>query len=335
MNDLKISVVIPIYNVKDYLKECVDSVLFQTVKPYEIILVDDGSTDGSEKICDEFSKEKLVRVIHKQNAGVSSARNIGIKEAKGDYICFIDGDDYLERKTFEDYYNIFEKYGYEDAIIDRMKFFYDGTNVFYKENDFYIDSDMAKGKTGKEVFAICRNEFKRYDVGIRGIFNLSLIKSKNIFFNEKYKYSEDVDWMINFILNADDGILGNKVANYCYRSKRKGSLQNTYSIERIKCFLDVYNSWDKLIKDSNDNNSYFIKALKKELGNRYIRLLDKTLYKVEDKDYILAKKIIHDNSNLLIYNYPENTKSFLIKLLSIFGYSNAITIYTNLKNLIK
>lgn len=94
--EIKISVIIPVYNSKTFLKECVNSVLTQTYQNFEVLLIDDGSTDGSSKICDDLEKiDKRIKVFHKGNEGVSSARNLGIEKAKGDYIAFVDSDDYL------------------------------------------------------------------------------------------------------------------------------------------------------------------------------------------------------------------------------------------------
>lgn len=97
----KISVIIPVYNIVDYLQECVESVLNQTYKNLEIIIVDDGSTDGSGELCDRLAKpDNRVIVIHKENGGLSDARNAGIEHATGDYISFIDGDDYIDREMY-------------------------------------------------------------------------------------------------------------------------------------------------------------------------------------------------------------------------------------------
>lgn len=102
INNPLISVIIPIYNVEKYLHKCVDSVLAQTYKNLEIILVDDGSTDASGQICDEYAaKDSRIKVIHKPNGGVSSARNAGLKVASGEYIGFVDGDDYIELSMYQ------------------------------------------------------------------------------------------------------------------------------------------------------------------------------------------------------------------------------------------
>lgn len=97
-----ISVIIPVYNVEKYLRRCVESVMLQTYKDIEILLIDDGSTDGSGQICDELAyKDRRIHVFHKENGGVSSARNLGIERACGDYICFVDSDDWIDIDYFE------------------------------------------------------------------------------------------------------------------------------------------------------------------------------------------------------------------------------------------
>ena len=92
-----ITVIIPVYNVEKYLKECLESIINQTYKNLEIILIDDGSTDASGEICDEYSKrDNRIRVVHKANGGLSSARNLGLDIANGEYVTFIDSDDYID-----------------------------------------------------------------------------------------------------------------------------------------------------------------------------------------------------------------------------------------------
>ena len=104
--DEKISVIVPVYNVEQYLERCVDSIINQTYKNLEIILVNDGSTDNSGQICDELAKkDDRIRVIHKKNGGVSEARNVGVKEISGEYIIFIDSDDYIDKKMFSVLYS--------------------------------------------------------------------------------------------------------------------------------------------------------------------------------------------------------------------------------------
>lgn len=113
MKDRKplISVIVPVYNILDYLPRCVQSLTSQTYRELEILLVDDGSTDGTGKLCDELAKgEKRIRVLHKKNGGTSSARNLGIANAKGEYLGFVDSDDYVEPGMYERLYEAITLY---------------------------------------------------------------------------------------------------------------------------------------------------------------------------------------------------------------------------------
>ena len=95
----KISVIVPVYNTEKYLRRCIDSVLAQTYQDFELLLIDDGSKDSSGAICDEYAaKDARVRVFHKENGGVSSARNLGLDNARGEWVTFVDSDDYIEKK---------------------------------------------------------------------------------------------------------------------------------------------------------------------------------------------------------------------------------------------
>ena len=101
-NDILISVIVPIYNVEQFLSKCIQSIINQSYSRLEIILVDDGSTDDSPQICDEFKeKDKRIKVIHKKNGGLSDARNVGIEVASGEYIGFVDSDDYIDELMYE------------------------------------------------------------------------------------------------------------------------------------------------------------------------------------------------------------------------------------------
>lgn len=100
--NVMVSIIVPVYNVKVYLNRCIESLINQTYNDFEIILVDDGSTDGSGDLCDQYEKSHdFVHVIHKNNGGLSSARNAGIKQAKGEYLLFVDSDDYIEKQSLE------------------------------------------------------------------------------------------------------------------------------------------------------------------------------------------------------------------------------------------
>lgn len=149
MNDL-ISIIVPVYNVEKYLRRCIDSIVAQTYKNLEIILIDDGSTDGSAAICDEYAKkDSRIVVIHKKYGGVSDARNVGVDNAKGNYLGFVDSDDYIKEDMYEYLYNNLIKYGADISVcgvIDEAEYGeFTGipTNFYYVTEDTVFDSEKA------------------------------------------------------------------------------------------------------------------------------------------------------------------------------------------------
>lgn len=125
-----ISVIVPVYNTKEYLERCVNSLLMQTYQDMEIILVDDGSTDGSGEICDRFAeREERIRAFHKENGGSSSARNLGIDNAKGEYIGFVDSDDYVDADMYERLYDAVCEYHVNAAQVGRDETDADGNTL--------------------------------------------------------------------------------------------------------------------------------------------------------------------------------------------------------------
>lgn len=136
-----ISVIVPVYNVCEYLERCIRSVLEQTYQDFELILVDDGSNDGSEMICDQYASENSrVFAIHQKNAGPSAARNVGIEAAKGEYIAFIDSDDFIHEKMLEILYVNSKKYDADISVCD----------IWWQEENDDISYETGENKT--EVF---------------------------------------------------------------------------------------------------------------------------------------------------------------------------------------
>ena len=160
MEKYKISVIVPVYNVEKYLDHCIDSIIKQTYENLEIILVDDGSPDNCPKMCDEWAqKDSRIKVIHKKNEGVSSARNAGIDAAKGDFIGFVDGDDVIA----PDFYKTLVKQSEEnDADISACSFqHYNDDYSIYKHPECYIKSQKTytSDELLGEFFASCKGEW--------------------------------------------------------------------------------------------------------------------------------------------------------------------------------
>ena len=147
----KISIIIPIYNLEKYLDKCIKSILNQTFKDFELILVNDGSTDKSGVICDNYKKvDDRIVVIHKENGGTSSARNIGIDIARGKYIGFVDGDDYIHENM---YYELYENLIKNNSDISICKFVrvYDNSEMKFSNNNL-LEENYSNIEALKELY---------------------------------------------------------------------------------------------------------------------------------------------------------------------------------------
>ena len=135
---LRFSIIVPVYNVEKYIEECLNSILKQNYKNYEVIVINDGSLDKSGEICENFSKKNFnFKVIHVKNGGLSSARNIGIKKALGEYILFLDGDDFIAKNCLEDIDNLIKKNNSTDIVFGKIiKYYKDGKTI---SNNFELE----------------------------------------------------------------------------------------------------------------------------------------------------------------------------------------------------
>lgn len=132
-----ISIIVPVYNVEQYLEKCVNSIVNQTYKNLEIILVDDGATDSSGKLCDELAKiDNRIKVYHKENGGLSDARNYGVERATGDYIGFVDSDDYIDAEMYEKLYEAIKKENVDVAECN-LKIIYPEREELFTEQNYY------------------------------------------------------------------------------------------------------------------------------------------------------------------------------------------------------
>ena len=203
-----ISVIVPVYNVEKYLRKCLDSIVNQTYRDLEIILIDDGSTDNSGAICDEYGqKDSRIKVVHKTNGGLSSARNCGLEIARGDYITFIDSDDYIESDTIETVVKTFLNKQVEVVLIREKQVNEKGETtkivgdkptdkIFYKDKEFLVELIL-----GKQINGVCDKFYKRDCLeGLRFeenkhhgedmLFNVMFLdKVKNVGYVDSIKYS--------------------------------------------------------------------------------------------------------------------------------------------------
>jgi glycosyltransferase involved in cell wall biosynthesis len=236
-----ISVIVPIYNVEAFLTQCVDSLIKQNYKNIEIILVDDGSTDNSSQICDEYAKnDNRIISIHKENGGLSSARNAGLDIAKGKYIAFVDSDDFVSADYLESMYNNLKKYNKDISICGSSHYYDKGVIKKIALQDVVLN--LNKEEAHKYAYII-----GYYDVGMwNKLFKYELFN--NIRFPLKKK-SEDI-FILYKLIDKSNGIYYNSDSKYYYR-QRNDSITKSININ-----YDAIEATNNAIDFYKDNKYY-------------------------------------------------------------------------------
>ena len=208
---MKVSIIVPVYNSERYINRCVDSLIAQTLSDIEILLVDDGSSDSSSSICDEYAnKDNRIKVFHQKNAGAGAARNTGLEQAQGEYIGFVDSDDYVDITMYETLYCTAEKHQ-ADLVMSGMKII--GGKVFSAENRRQLCYCFEKEELFEEKESIQKlilgtvgapisvyEDFKYGISACKSLYNSKIIEDNNIrFVSEREFVSEDLLFLIDYI----------------------------------------------------------------------------------------------------------------------------------------
>lgn len=215
----KISIIVPIYNVEKYLEQCINSIIEQTYQNLEIILVDDGATDNSGKICDEYlKKDNRIKVIHKQNGGLSDARNAGVEIATGDFIGFVDSDDYIEKDMYELLHRNMLKEGADISCCNRF-LVYENKIEVYGTDEYYEVMNSSRA-----IEFSCM-------IGYIGISAYTKLYQKELFDEIRYpkgKINEDM-YTTYKLFDKANKVIYDATPKYYYR-QRKGSITNSKKI---------------------------------------------------------------------------------------------------------
>lgn len=248
MDQPKVTVVIPIYNVEKYLDRCVESIVSQTYENLEIILVDDGSPDRCPQMCDEWAKrDSRITVIHKTNAGLGMARNTGIDNAHGKYVCFFDSDDYVDRTTVEKCVKNAEEYRSDVVIFGRNDVYEDGSIV---PKDIAPGRDVYQGDVIRNELLPSMFTYKRgFGISSCGkMYNLDTLKRLDKrFVSERENVSEDAYFAVD--LFSDISVATVVCENLYFYFKRNNSLSRIYKPDRQSRNDSFYRKTAELIKD--------------------------------------------------------------------------------------
>ena len=265
-----LSIIIPIYNVEKYLEKCIKSIINQTYRNLEIILINDGSIDESAKICGKYKEQdNRIIFINKKNGGAASAKNEGLKVAKGDYIAFVDSDDFIEPDMIEYMVNTIKKYN-SDIIQCKLIDYYTDTVTFNQES---VSEKIVKTKD----FLYLSLKHWENNLFCNKLFKREVIK--NIFFKEG-RCIDDEFFTYKCIINSKNIVISNKIV-YNYRMRKSGVMKSESSQkqilrDRVDYLYDRYN---------------LVKTIYKDLDNAFLEHL-LTYYLIISKDYYVDEKIL-------------------------------------------
>lgn len=267
----KVSIIVPVYNVEKYLDQCMQSLLNQTLNDIEIIMVDDESPDNCPKLCDEYAKyDSRIKVIHKKNGGLGLARNSGIEIATGDYIAFVDSDDYVEKTMFEIMYKKAQK-NKSDIVYCNNYMYHSELGSITKSNAPLNYDETFKGRDVieevlKNMIASSLNASsdRKYYMSVwRGIFKKEAVNGIR-FVSEREYLSEDILYQVKALQHANSVTI---ISDYLYYYRENlSSLTHKYRKDRIQKSIILYQCLTKELKgitldDMEDWNFRLLKFL--------------------------------------------------------------------------
>lgn len=323
-----ISVIIPIYKVEKYLNKCVDSVLNQSFKDIEVLLVDDGSPDKCPEICDEYArKDKRVKVIHKKNGGSSDARNHGINAATGDYLMFLDSDDYWEGENCLN--NLIRKLekGNIDVLIHGNQDYSCLTNKTCIARTGY-NNELISTASKREVLEYLFSSGLFPGSAWVTVTKRTFILDNNLYFVKGIK-AEDVDWLLNVFLHAESFSSIDDYF-YVYLKYRSDSITGTADLKSIKDICYIIQKWEKLLNE--DQYKYIKPYANTFLAYHYLTTL--ILYsRLSDDDKKEAAKLIKRYEFIMkdLKTRKAFVASLIFKLLGLSVGSKILTLYHNSK----
>lgn len=228
------SVIVPVYNVESFLVRCLDSILKQAYEDFELILVDDGSTDRSGEICDSYcQKDSRCRVIHQQNKGLAGARNTGLREAKGSYIIFVDSDDYVEKELLLKVADKLDK-GYDICSFCARRVDVEEKLLYEMRFDDMIQEITFTDNNRDDI--IC-DDFLQYKAGWEAwlqAYSKSFLEEYHFAFDESVRYAEDLIFTVDTLLYANRWIkIPDILYNYTYREQSLSVISNEQKMRKM------------------------------------------------------------------------------------------------------
>lgn len=328
---MKVSIIVPVYNIETYIGRCIESIIHQTYKNLEIILVDDGSTDKSGKICDMYAtKDSRIHCIHKSNGGLVSARKAGACHVTGEYVINIDGDDWVEKEYVEKFVaRITDKQ--EDIIcaIDFYKDYNDNSIVYCA--DRYAEVDITADCIQKEMLDNIKGRMG-FSYDIEYALWLECIESRlyteiQSTIDDKISYNEDAACVVRCLGRTDKvGFIHNCGYHYC---QRNDSITGKRSRDNIESIELAYKSTIDFLVDSKDKDS-----LKEILDGVYIRamMINDFVGLQEGKNYLVPFESVTYGSKIIVYGMGVMGQQIVSYLVDNDHYDLVAWTDSNVKN---
>lgn len=293
-----LSIIIPVYNVRDYLDICLDSVFKQETfgEDIEILLIDDGSTDGSGALCDQYGKQcAAVRVFHKENGGLSDARNYGMRRARGAFLVFLDSDDFWEQGYIREIREVVAAQPEVDLIFGNYILYFsaDGKKIY---PDNFLKREEIGGQSGPEVLlSVMRREHQCISSACKNVYARTLLLDNALFF-KKGLLCEDAFWSPNvyFAAKKCSALAG---SYYCYRKQRENSITNTYNLKLLSDILFICRYWTDYI-EASDYSPEFKQLFINEYAVHFRSNIQK-VYSGRRKDRKQAVALVRENLDIL------------------------------------
>jgi glycosyltransferase involved in cell wall biosynthesis len=286
---MRLSIIVPVYNSEEYLRQCIDSILNQKFEDYELLLINDGSTDDSGNICNEYTeRDKRVKVYNQENSGVSAARNIGLEHSTGEWITFVDSDDYLRTNYFFDIENNKDAdwilLNIEREMNSQPEVFLDFDNCYFEMNTFteryslYPDFPSPWGR----------------------FFKSEIIKTNNIRFNQGLKFGEDAVFNISYLQYCRIVYTSNS-SSYVYRDTESGLSKLGFDLKNdIILYKEIKAGLEKF-----DNKKMYNRSIVMPL-TRILKAIYFDKYNLKISRVRLLKELIGQNYDVIYQIYANH-----------------------------
>ena len=316
-----VSIIIPVYNSERYLNKCIKSILNQTYKNIELIIINDGSIDNSGDLCDVYAKEDLrVKVIHVKNSGVSSARNKGIEVATGKFIGFVDSDDYIEANMIETLVNEMYKNNVDIVLCGYKRICKDSNKIKTTINSSVYNQESI---TKKEFLNLFGNLFVDFYINYlwNKLYITDIIKKSNINFDNSINWGEDLMFNLQYLGYCNNiTIIDKRLYNYI--NYNNDSLTSKYNSELFNNQQTMY----KAVRDFLDSNNGYSAKNKELVEIRFTNAIIMCLRNLFRRDthykkielYIKISQIIEDvevRKNLKYFSYGSFQKRLIGKMI--------------------